>query len=91
MEEHREFARVSCRLEVETKTGRNWFVLNSKNIGMDGMMLTCGSDVEKLRKLGIDIERKVHLSFYLHNQADIVKVSGRIVHVERKANPINGQ
>tara|TARA_B100000315_G_scaffold179573_1_gene168323 strand:- start:10758 stop:11132 length:375 start_codon:yes stop_codon:yes gene_type:complete len=88
--EQREFVRVSCRIEVESKTGNNWFMLYSKNIGLDGIMLTCGSDLEKLNKLGIDTEKEVFLSFYLPNQTHVVKVSGRIVYVERKKDSVDG-
>ena len=90
MEERRESLRVSCRLEIETKAGKNWFMLNSENIGVDGMMLTCKSEVEKLKKLGIDAKQNVLLSFYLPDRNDLVKVSGMVVYVKRKANPIDG-
>ena len=90
MEERREFVRISCKIEVESKTGKNWFMLNSTNIGLDGIMLTCGSDIEKLNKLGICSEKEAFLSFYLADQSDVIKISGRIVHVERKKDPVNG-
>lgn len=90
MEERREHLRVSCMLEVEAKKARNWFLLNSRNIGMDGIMLTCDSDIEKLKKIGIDAEKQVLLSFYLTAQSNVIKVTGKIVHVERKADPIDG-
>ena len=90
MEERREYLRVSCMLEVEAKKARNWFLLNSRNIGMDGIMLTCDSDIEKLKKIGIDTEKQVFLSFYLTTQSNVIKVSGKILHVERKVDPIDG-
>lgn len=89
MEERREYVRISCRLEVESKTGDNWFMLYSKNIGMDGMLLTCESDIEKLKKVGIYIEKKVFLSFYLSDQSNVVKVSGRVVYIERKIDSVD--
>ncbi len=33
-------------------------------------MLTCGSDIEKLNKLGIGSEKEAFLSFYLADQSD---------------------
>ncbi len=65
-------------------------MLYSKNIGLDGIMLTCGSEIDKLNKLGIGTEKEVFLSFYLPDQNDATKVSGRIVHVERKKDPVDG-
>ncbi len=90
MIERREFVRFSCKMEVESKIGKNWFVLQSKNISLDGIMLTCRSDIEKLKKSSIGTEKEVLLSFYLPDQRGAVKVSGRIVHMERKKNPTDG-
>lgn len=53
-------------------------------------MLTCRSDIEKLKKSSIGTEKEVLLSFYLPDQRGAVKVSGRIVHMERKKNPTDG-
>ena len=57
---------------------------------MDGMLLSCESDIEKLKKVGIDTEKKVFLSFYLSDQGDVVKVSGMVVYVERKTDSVDG-
>lgn len=74
---------------MESKTGKDWFMLYSKNVGMDGIMLTCESNIEKLNNLGITTEKEVFLSFYLPGQKHTVKVSGRIVNMEVKKDPIN--
>ncbi len=47
MDEWRECLRISCRIEVESTKGEKWFVLCSKNIGLDGIMLTYESDIKK--------------------------------------------
>ncbi len=57
---------------------------------MDGMMLTCESDIEKLKNLGIDTGKNVLLSFYLPtDQNDLVKVAGRVVYMDSKVDPVN--
>ncbi len=85
-ENRRKSIRVSCRLEVESKTfGQKWFFIYSKNIGMDGMMLTSESSIEKIKKLGIDIDKNIFLSFYLPNDENYVtKISGKVVYVGKK-------
>lgn len=89
MKERRENVRVSCRLEIEASTGEKWFVIESRNIGIDGMMLSTKLDIEKIKKLGIDIEKKVFLSFYLPIQSKLIKVSGKIMYIEKKADSMN--
>lgn len=91
MKERRENVRVPCRLEIETGTGEKWFVIESKNIGIDGMMLSTELDIKKIKKLGIDIEKKVFLSFYLPLpiQSELIKVSGKIVYIEKKVDSMN--
>ena len=89
LEDRRGSARVSCRLDIKSKTEKNWFLLNSMNISMSGIMLTCDTDLEKLKELGIDTEKEVFLSFYLPNESHLVKVSGRIKHIKRKTDSVD--
>lgn len=84
IDERREHIRVSCRLDVEANTGKDWFLLNSKDISMGGMMLTTESDINKLKKLKIDVEKQVSLSFYLPNQSNLIKVFGKVRYIKRK-------
>lgn len=88
-EERRKHVRVSCRIDVDTKTDKNWFLLNSNDISTGGMMLTTESDIKKLKKLKIDIKEKVFLSFYLPNQSDLIKVLGEVKYLKRKKDFID--
>lgn len=87
-EERRKCARISCRLEIEANSGEDWFILNSRNIGLGGMMLTAEADIEKLKKLNIYDGEKVLLSFYLPKQSDLIKTYGKVVHVRRKTDTV---
>ena len=88
MEDRRKSVRISCKLSIESSADGKWYILNCKNIGVDGMLLTAESEIEKLSKLGFEMDKKVSLSFYLPNQTDLLKVSGKVVYIERKTDTI---
>lgn len=52
-------------------------------------MLSTELDIQKLKKLGIDNEAKVFLSFYLPGNSALIKASGKIVHIQKEEDSIN--